>query len=138
MTTNVTLEIPGHLFERAKRVAENQDKDVSDIVAQVLDNGLPPVETAVHSLEKNREIEAFHRLHPMLWSNYAGEYAAVHNGQLVDHDSDRAALLERIAQNFPNIFVLIRPIREEPEIIHMGWRLSAAIKRQKSLSAETC
>jgi hypothetical protein len=118
MSNNITLEIPEHLFERARRIAENQHKDVSEIVAQVLDDGLPQVETAVRSPEKAREIEAFHHLHPMLWKKYPGEYAAVYNEQLVDHESDQAALLRRIIQNFPDVFVLVRPIREEPEIVH--------------------
>lgn len=67
---------------------------------------------------KTREIEAFHRLHPTLWEKYPGEYAAIHNGQLVDHDTDRVALLKRLTQNFPDVFVLVRPIRENPDIIY--------------------
>lgn len=118
MSANVTLEIPEYLFERAKRVAEDQHKNVSDIVAQVLDSGLPQMDSAFHSPDIDQEIAAFHRLHPMLWSNHAGEYAAIHKGELVDHDSDRVALLKRITQNFPDDFVLVRPIREEPEIVH--------------------
>jgi Family of unknown function (DUF6364) len=118
MSAKVTLEIPEQLFERAQRVAQDQQKDVSDVVAQVLDNGLPPVETGSRSANKEREIATFHELHPMLWSKYPGEYAAIHNGQLVDHDSDRVALLDRITKIFPEDFVLVRPIREEPEIIY--------------------
>jgi hypothetical protein len=118
MSANVTLEIPEYLFERAKRVAENQHKDVSDIVAQVLDNGLPEMDSVSRSPDIEREIAAFHRLHPMLWSKYAREYAAIHNEELIDHDSDRAALLKRIEKNYPNSFVLVRPVREQPEIVY--------------------
>ena len=114
---NVNLKIPDHIFERAKRVAQNQNVDVADIVTQILDKGLPAVDSAVPSPNKKQEIEAFHRLHPTLLEKYPGEYAAIHNQQLVDHDANRAALLKRITHNFPNVFVLVRPIQENPEII---------------------
>jgi hypothetical protein len=118
MSTNVTLEIPEQLYERARQVAQDQHRDVSAVVAQVLENGLPAIESDGSSPEIKQEIAAFHRLHPKLWSNYPGEYAAVFKEELVDHDADRAALLQRIEINFPNDFVLVRPILEEPEITY--------------------
>jgi hypothetical protein len=45
MSINVTLEIPEQLYERARQVAQDQHIDVSAVVAQVLENGLPAIES---------------------------------------------------------------------------------------------
>lgn len=63
----------------------------------------------------DREVAAFRQLHVSLLKHYRGEYVAIHQGQLVDHDSDKVALLERIEKTYPDEFVLIRPVQEQPE-----------------------
>jgi hypothetical protein len=67
---------------------------------------------------EEREAEAFRRLHPTLWQNYAGEYVAIFQEQLVDHGPDLTALFKRIEERYPDNFVLVRPVREEPEIVY--------------------
>ena len=67
---------------------------------------------------KEREKRAFSRLHATLLRQYADEYVAIYHGELVDHDVDQAALWARINEQYPNQFVLIRPIRSEPEITY--------------------
>jgi hypothetical protein len=57
-------------------------------------------------------------MHAAWREQYDGEYIAVHQGQLVDHDLSFGALLERIEALYPDEFVLIRPIREESEIVY--------------------
>jgi hypothetical protein len=42
------------------------------------------------------EIDAFTALHPQLLATIPGQFAAVHQGELVDHDVDQMALLRRI------------------------------------------
>lgn len=61
------------------------------------------------------EIEAYHRLHPTLWEKYPGEHVAIHSQKLVDHDPDYSALYQRIDQAYPQEFVLLRLVEEEPE-----------------------
>ena len=72
---------------------------------------------AQRSMEQ--EAEAFHRLHSELLATIPGEYAAIHGGQLVDHDADQLALLGRIEARFPGLPVLIRQVRPEVEQILM-------------------
>ncbi len=43
-----------------------------------------------------RNIAAFETMHPRLLAQYEGQYVALYDGQLVDHDSDENALLDRI------------------------------------------
>jgi hypothetical protein len=118
MSTGESLIIPQPLYERASRVAYYQQRDVADLVADVLAQSLPVIEEQIDHPEQKQEREAFVRLHPMLQRKYLGEYVAIHGGELVDHDADRLALLKRIDRNYPDLFVLIRPVREEPEIVY--------------------
>jgi hypothetical protein len=118
MSEQATLTIPKPLYDQARRLAENQQRDVNDLVAEVLAQSLPLAEPVTVPADKKREIQAFHRLHPQLVKQFAGEYVAVFEEEMVDHDADMATLLQRIEQRFPNEFVLIRPVRNEPEIVY--------------------
>ncbi|MBK7216577.1 MAG: hypothetical protein IPH95_05770 [Candidatus Promineofilum sp.] len=64
-----------------------------------------------------REIEAYHRLHPELRERYKGQYVAIFQGQLVDHDQDAEVLLERTLARFPDEIVLQRRVEDTPEVI---------------------
>ncbi len=59
-----------------------------------------------------REEAAFYRLHADLWQKYPGEYVAVYNEELVDHDPDQVALYLRVKARYPGQFVWIAPVRE--------------------------
>lgn len=61
------------------------------------------------------EIAAFHKLHPELLKKYKGEFVAVHRHTLVDHDADKLALYQRIQDRYPDQFVLMRRVEDEPE-----------------------
>lgn len=65
-----------------------------------------------------QEVVAFRRIHATWREKYAGEYVAVYQGELIDHDPSFGALLERIEVLYPDEFVLIRPILDELEIIY--------------------
>ena len=63
----------------------------------------------------DREVAAFEELHASLLQRYANQYVAIYQGKLIDHDSDKLALFQRIEENYPNEFVLMRPVQEQPE-----------------------
>ena len=119
MSTYTTLSIPRSLYERAKRIAQSQQREVADVVAEALEHSLPTMEAERReSSDRERKKTTFHHLHPKLWQQYPHEYVAVTGGKMVDHDANRAALLERIENKYPDAFVLIRQVREEPEIVY--------------------
>jgi hypothetical protein len=62
-----------------------------------------------------REQAAYRKLHPHLWRQIPGHYVAIHNGQLVDQDVDKRALLARIEAKYPVQFVLLRGVERTPE-----------------------
>ncbi|MBX3060897.1 MAG: hypothetical protein KF770_30920 [Anaerolineae bacterium] len=59
-----------------------------------------------------REIEAFKLMHRQLVQEHLGQYVAIFQGKLVDHDSDPVALLQRIKQKYPDQVVLRRKVEE--------------------------
>lgn len=118
MGSGQSLVIPNRLLERARRLAKSQDRQLQEVVVEALEHGLPLLETADVPDEWEREIEAFRALHAAWLEQYPGEYVAVFQGHLVDHDLSFGDLLERIESGYPEENVLIRPVRDEPEIIY--------------------
>ncbi len=51
-------------------------------------------------------------------ARYEGEYIAVHNKKLIDHDEDETALSRRIREKYGNTPVLIMPA-EGPRELHI-------------------
>ena len=118
MNSGQPLVIPSGLLERAERLAQQQARQVREVVAEALELGLPLLETADTTPELEREAESFRQMHPTWREQYVGEYVAVYQGRLVDHDPVFETLLERIDEKFPTEFVLIRPLLDEPEIVY--------------------
>ncbi len=68
--------------------------------------------------EIEAERAAFLRLHPDLWEKYPEQYVAILGGKVVDHDADKVALFKRIDARYPGVFVLMRQVRQEAEIVY--------------------
>ena len=127
MAIKLTLTLSDKLYERAHRLAQLRQQDVTAVVTEVLDEALPMTEPDEYALDEeildlsepdeavDREIAAYHALHPTLWEKYPGYQVAIHGGRLVDYDRDDVALSLRIEQQFPDAFVLIRQVEAEPE-----------------------
>lgn len=62
-----------------------------------------------------KEIEAYLLMEQELLRNpkYANKYVAIHNGQIVDFDSDRVALADRVYAKYGYIPILIKKVETE-------------------------
>ena len=71
------------------------------------------------------ETEAFWAMHEQLRGQYAGQYIAVYQGAVVDHDGDVSRLEQRIRERFGLLPVLIAPVEPAPprELRWRGGRL---------------
>lgn len=117
MSEYVTVTIPEALLRRAKKLARVRRRPVDVVIAELLDRVLPDEASSVANAEDEavmREMEAYIALHPALKANYMGQHVAILDGQLIDHDSDPAALYERIAARYPDRFVWLTAVEEEP------------------------
>jgi len=118
MNSGMTVTIPRQLYKRVQSIAEKQRRRVNDVAQEMLEQGLLSLEGFPIRREREREKNAFRRLHAALREQYLGQYVAIYGGELVDHDANQAALVARIDKKYPDSFVLIRPVRQEPEIVY--------------------
>lgn len=123
MYTQIILRISQELYERARRLARHRNQDVADVLADsiVLDDQPVDLESLYPgvSTEKAqvmaREENAFRQLHAQLKQQVPGQFVAIYNGNLFDHDQEFAVLLKRVRQQLPDKFVWISPVKDEPE-----------------------
>ena len=76
----------------------------------------------------SEESQAYQQHHAEMKAQYMGQYIALHNGQVVDHDMDVAVLRQRVRQRFGRKPVMITLVEEEAErpLVRHGfcsWRL---------------
>lgn len=62
------------------------------------------------------ESKAFRAMHAELLQRYRGQYVAIHEGKVVDHDIDLCALNRRIRSQYGRIAVLLQQVTERPEV----------------------
>ena len=117
MVEQITISIPQTLYRRARELARSRNQSVD----AVLEAGVALVEASsltVSAEEEQamiREEAAYEAMHPELMAHYAGQFVAVYQGQLIDHDQDETALLRRLNAQHPNDVVLMKKVRPLPE-----------------------
>jgi hypothetical protein len=106
----IAVQRPG-LIERVQHVAAETNRDATQVVEAAVQAYLDHLEQ-----EKiHEETEAFWAMQAELASKYAGEYVAMHEGQVVDHDSDVIRLEQRVAERFAETPLLIAPVADAPQ-----------------------
>ena len=115
MGKKVTLAIPDEMYRRAQRIAELREKRIADVLLE----SIVLVETREPAVDEDiivdREEVAFKRMHPVLREKYPGQYVAIYQEELIDHDVDQVALYLRVKEQYPGQFVWIAPVNDEPE-----------------------
>lgn len=62
-----------------------------------------------------REQAAFQQMLPDLLTHYQGQYVAIYQEQVIDHDQDQAALVMRLDQTHPDAIVLVKLVTAKPD-----------------------
>ena len=112
MSIEVTLTIPEEVYRRARRIARSRRRAVAEVLVEAIALPDPPPEA---DPAVDREEAAFHRLHPNLRRDYPGQYVAIHQAAVVDHDRDQVTLFLRTRERFPGEFVWIAAVGDEAE-----------------------
>lgn len=124
MTKSIRLYLPDAIYERAQSLAALQNVNLHDVLLESIVLPEADLDTPTQAVEDRagldeqtvwREERAFQSLHPTLMQQYPGQYVAVQNGQLVDHDMDQVALYRRCRQTYADRFVLIARIQRSVE-----------------------
>ena len=61
------------------------------------------------------ETEAFNAQYEQLRAKYLGEYVAVHQGEVIDHDADLRTLHLRVYEQLGHTAVLLKQVTQEPD-----------------------
>lgn len=101
----MVLHVSDELAGAIKKEAQARGKSVEDFLKSAIQRQ--------RSLEERQKIETEQEW----WMNrplskrakYEGEYVAIHNKQLVDHDKNEVALYNRVREQFGKTAVLIMP-----------------------------
>jgi hypothetical protein len=124
MLSQVTLRIPGNLFTRAKQLTQVRKEKSTDELVDLLDQILASAESSATEIEAEdgaeedpavaREMQAYIALHPILKKTHFGQHVAIYAGQLIDSDEDYDTLTRRIDLQYPDQFVWVSTVEDEP------------------------
>ena len=97
------------LRSRLEQDAAQEVRSVNDLVNEAVAQYLRQRQQA----KIDREIATYEDMHAQLLRDHLGEWVAIHDQQLVDHDSDRVALYRRVRARYGRTSVLIRQVTTE-------------------------
>ena len=111
MTTVDTIVLEPDIAEQIAQIATETENDVDSLVDQALRTYLRQ-----YQREKIRsEMEKFDAQKSALLAQYAGQYVAMHQGNVIDHDLDLRALHLRVFEKLGHKPVLLKQVTAEPE-----------------------
>ena len=107
----LTITLDSKLAEQIRQAAGDGESSAADFVEKAVRSYL-----AQFAREKiEAEAQFFERQKESLLKTYRGEYVAVHQGRVIDHDPDLRTLHLRVFSQFGHMPVLLRQVVEEPE-----------------------
>jgi len=104
----LTLQRPD-LVDRLEQIAIERGTAAEDLLETAIREFL---DKTTHQ-QIHAESVAFERMHAHLVAQYLGEYVAILNGEVVDHDPDVRTLHLRIRKQYGRLPVLIRRVMED-------------------------
>jgi hypothetical protein len=105
------LVLRADLRETLERDAEQDARSISDIVNEAVERYVRERQRA----KLDKEIAAFEAIHAELRQKYLGQWVAINNQRLVDHDPDRLVLYRRTRSKYGHTSVLLREVTEQPQ-----------------------
>jgi hypothetical protein len=115
------LQISEELAGAIQKEAEARGITVEDFLKSAIQRERSLAER--HKIGEEQEWWENHSLKER--ARYAGEYIAIHNKRLVDHDKNESKLYARVREKFGNIPVLIMPAEGPQDIRIFSPRISS-------------
>ena len=106
-----TLAVEPELYKRVQRAALERKSSIDELLADA-------VRMYLWELDRRKiseESKVYRQRHAELKSKYLGQYIAMRDGQVVDHDADFLALRQRVRQRFEQLPVMITLVEDTPE-----------------------
>ena len=110
--TSTSISLQPDLVRQINRLSQAKGETVEEFIDHA-------VRKHVERLEEQKlkaEAQAFIHLHSQLVSQYLGQFVAIFEGQLIDHDEGFETLFLRIQNTHQDEIVLIRQVTPKPTI----------------------
>jgi hypothetical protein len=104
ITVDPTLE--SALDEMARLL----DRPVEDLANEAIRTHLEHLQARQLAVEAS----AYVQMHADLKVHYWGQFVAIHNGEVIDHDPEFESIFLRVQADFSGVPVLIRQVGESP------------------------
>ena len=110
-----TIVVEPKVLEGLEHEARIQARNVNEIANETLEQYLK----ARRRKKLLDEVQAYIKLHPRLKKKYLGEWVAIHEHKLLDHDANRAALRQRVRKKYGKTAILIRQVEKQSDPIYI-------------------
>lgn len=115
------ITIETDLYDQVEQIAIAQNKRINDLLNEAVRHYLWELDQRKISAES----KIYRQHHAELKRQYLGQYIAMHNGEVVDHDADFQALYQRVRQRYGRTPVLMTRVEATPEriLVRRGFRM---------------
>jgi methionyl-tRNA formyltransferase len=117
----ITVQLPDTLYQRTRQFAELHQQEMGDAISALIEDALTIAEGKANGVGQlksetnlDRERDAYLALHPKLKEQHLGKFVAIYQGELIDWDNDAATLARRIRAKYPDNFVWMTQVQQEP------------------------
>jgi len=119
-----TIAVEPDLYNRIEQVALEHQANVDEILSQAIRRYLWELDRRKIS----EESRIYREQHAGLKEKYLGQYIAMHEGQVVDHDLDFQTLRRRIRRQYDHTPVMITLVEEvaEQTFVRHGFQTESA------------
>ncbi len=116
-----TIVLEPELYGLIQRRAQEHKRSIDEILSEAVQQYLWELDRKKIS----EESALYHERYPELKARYLGQYIAMRNGEVIDHDADFQTLYRRVVTQFPDTPVMITLVEEEPDkpILRRGFRM---------------
>ena len=115
MTKQITLSLPDEVFEQIQQAADADQRPIADVLTETIVQATPIFSVDPRRPAMMREQAAYKAMHADLLREHEGEFVAVYQAEVIDHDFDELALSTRVRQRWPSAVILIRQVLPQVE-----------------------
>lgn len=109
-----TIQLSPDLYDAVRRRAAAQQKSPDSLVSEWVTEQLDSTEADEAKIAFEQEIAAFEQMKPALLEQYAGQFVAIYQGQVVAVGGNRLALVKEVYNRFGEVPCYVEQVTAEP------------------------
>jgi hypothetical protein len=114
------VQLPQDLYDAVRKKAAAQQKTTDALVTEWVSEHLDESETSEIIRAFEQEVAAFERMRADLLAQYAGQFVAIYQGQVVASGDEKLALLDQVRQQYGNVVCYIEKVApDSPRTVRM-------------------